>query len=362
MKLAAANSIKPGATLARTIYSEHGSVLLVKGVKISRTMLDRLINQGITYVFIDDELTKDIYVEPVISEKTRSRASKTIEDTFLNISRNGLSETKSYLLNDKKDEFGEIADELINSIMSYGKSISLLADIYVSDNYIFQHSLNVAIYATSIGLKLKMPSEKLSELAVGAMLHDVGKIFIDPDILNKTGPLTEEEYTIMKTHAEIGYNYLRTQREYPAVIAHCAYQHHERLDGTGYPRGLKGTEIITPAKIIAIADVFDAVTSNRVYRKAMLPHEGLEMIYAGAASIFDTTMVEAFRKSIIAYPEGLFVVLSDGSEGVVIRQNKHLCDRPVIRIIKENGEPLDIPYEIDLGTKMNLTIKEVLRD
>lgn len=361
MRLAATKFIKPGTKLAQSIYNERGNVLLAKGIEINTRMLKRLIEQGITYIYIVDEFTKDIDIEPIIPEKLRIHASKTIKDTFLKLGKSDLSATMSYVLDDNKAEFRDIAENIIDNIISKGKSVSLLTDIYISDDYIFQHSLNVAIYSTTIGLKLNMPAEKLKELAIGALLHDIGKIFIDQNILNKKGRLKEEEFLLIKKHAELGYNFLREQREYSSVIAHCAYQHHERLDGSGYPRALKADDIIMPAKIIAIADVFDAVTSNRVYRDAMLPHEGLELIYAGASSLFDIKLVEAFRRSIIAYPIGLTVVLHDKRVGIVIEQNVHIGDRPIVRIIEEDDRKVAAPYEVDLSTNLNVTITGVIK-
>ena len=118
-------------------------------------------------------------------------------------------------------------------------------------------------------------------IGLGSMLHDIGKIAVSKEILLKPGKLTEEEFQVIKTHTTEGFEMLRNSYSVPLLVAHCAFQHHERLDGSGYPRGIKSKDIHDYAKVIAVADVFDAVTSNRVYRSAMLPHEGLEMLYAG---------------------------------------------------------------------------------
>lgn len=361
MKLVSTKSIVPGTILAQSIYNQRGNTLLAKGIKITKEMIKRLIQQGVTYIYIEDEFTNDVHIESSIPDKLRRKASKTIEDTFLDIGRRGLNQTTPYLLEKQSKELDEVSTDLISSVVSNGKSISLLADIYISDNYIFQHSLNVAIYSTAIGMRMNMSILKLKELAIGALLHDIGKIFIDPAILNKAGSLTNDEFSIMKKHAELGYNFLREQ-EYSSVIAHCAYQHHERLDGSGYPRGLTGDNIVTAAKIIGIADVFDAVTSNRVYRDAMLPHEGLELLYAGATNLFDKEMVEVFRESIAVYPEGLTVVLNDNREAVVIGQNKYVGDRPIVRIIRENEKRVNLPYEVDLSSELNIMIKEIRKN
>ncbi|WP_067727225.1 HD-GYP domain-containing protein [Oceanobacillus damuensis] len=361
MKLASTKSTKPGTILAQSIYNENGVVLLAKGMSLTTQIINRLLDQGITYIYIEDKHTKDIYPESIIPDKLRKEATETIKDTFRQIKKDGLMDN-SYILNKKGKDLGNVVEQILREIQNNEKSLTLLSDIFISDDYVFQHSLNVAIYSLAIGVEMKYPEKALLEIGVGAILHDVGKIFIDSDILHKPERLTDEEFEIIKSHTQIGYDYLRKHSGIPAVVAHCAYQHHERLDGSGYPRGISEKDMLPYAKLIGIADVFDAVTSNRVYREAMLPHEGLEILYAGAMSLFDKEMVEAFKRSISVYPEGLSVELSDGRQGIVIRQNEQLCDRPVIRIVKDNGLEVENVYELNLGNVVNITITAVLTD
>ena len=165
----------------------------------------------------------------------------------------------------------------------------------------------------------------------------------------KPDKLTEEEFAEIKKHTESGFMILKEVKTIPLVVAHCAYPHHERLDGTGYPRGLKDDEIQYFAKIIAVADVFDAITSNRVYRNAMLPHEVLEILYAGCGRLFDLKIVEAFRSAVAIYPVGVTGELSNRTLGTVKKQNMGLGDRPIIEIMEEDGKSLDEPYQIDLS-------------
>ena len=195
-------------------------------------------------------------------------------------------------------------------------------------------------------------------LLVGAFLHDVGKMQVKKDILLKPGKLTEEEYEQIKLHSEHGYRMLKEVPNLPLLVAHCAYQHHERINGSGYPRGLKGQDIHLYGKIIAVADVFDAVTTNRVYRKAMLPHEALEILYAGAGTLFEQNIVEAFRNSVAVYPVGLTVILNDRRIGVVVRQNMGTSNRPVVYIIEENGVPVEEPYELNLMKTLDIVITD----
>lgn len=356
MRLVMTKSLKPGSVLAQTILNENGMVLLREGITLSSTMIERLQRQGITYVYIEDESTKDIYVNLAIPNELRIHATKTIKETFTDLRSHAFTE-KSFLLNKNETKLTSIVEQIVKIITGEEEAISLLADIMVTDDYTFQHSLNVTIYSLAIGTKLKLSDKELIELGIGSILHDIGKIFIEEDILKKPNKLNDQEYEIMKQHAQLGFDYIRHHTDLPTVVAHCAYQHHERLDGTGYPRQLKEKEIHTYGKIIGIADVFDAVTSNRVYRDAMLPSEGLEILYAGAVSKFDKKMVELFKQSIVVYPNGITVELNDGRVGVVVKQNKHLYDRPVIRILRQDEKDIAEPYDMDLAKVLDVTIR-----
>jgi HD-GYP domain-containing protein (c-di-GMP phosphodiesterase class II) len=145
-------------------------------------------------------------------------------------------------------------------------------------------------------------------------------------------------------------------------VAHCALQHHERIDGLGYPRGLKGDEIHRYAKIISVIDVFDAVTNPRPYRTAVLPHKGLELLYSGSGTQFESRQVEYFKKCIAIYPQGLTVKLNDGRVGIVSEYNFQAVGRPKIRIIQDEERQKVQPYEIDLASNENLTLEIVDAD
>src|SRR5699024_6731484 len=355
MRLIRTKNMEQGMVLGQGIYDEDGRVLINRGVTLSSTMIHRLIQYGVTYAYIEDKQANDICLPTVITEGLRIKAVHTIKDTFKKLHHTGYLK-QTHLLNKQEDTLKNIVGQLIDELQGKQEAISLLSDIYVTDDYIFHHSLNVTIYTLAIGKELKLSEKELTELGFGAMLHDIGKIFIDSNILQKPNKLTDEEFHAIKQHTTLGFDYLRKNTDLPTIIAHCAYQHHERIDGSGYPRGITDLEIHKYAKIIGIADVFDAVTSNRVYREAMLPHKGIEILYAGAVNLFDKSMVEAFKKSVAIYPNGLKVELSNGKSGIVKQQNKQLADRPVVRILSEDDRQIIKPYEVDLAKTFNVTI------
>lgn len=361
MRLTSTRTLQQGEKLSQPIYDENGQILIQRGMRLTLTMINRLLGYGITYVYIEDESLDHIESSSVISNHLRLKATHAIKGTFAELKKKSFTE-KSYILEKKGNELTTVIKEMISEVRNSDEAVSLLTDILMSDDYVFQHSVNVTIYSLALGTKMKLSETELAELGMGAILHDIGKIFIPEEILQKTSTLTTEEFKVMKTHAQLGFDFIREWTDLSSVVAHCAYQHHERLDGSGYPRGITENNIHKYAKIIGIADVFDAVTSNRVYREAMLPHVGLEILYAGAVDIFDKQMVELFKMSIVAYPNGSTIKLNDGRIGVVIRQNANICDRPVIKIISENKQKLSTTYEIDLSKANDLIITACFAD
>ncbi|MFE8702330.1 HD-GYP domain-containing protein [Cytobacillus sp. FJAT-54145] len=354
MRLVATEFVEPGSILGKAILNDKGQVLLNEGVELGEKVIQRLQEKGISYIYIKDEATADISFKSAISEELRKEAMNTIESTFAQVQKES-SISSSFVIEKASQRFTEVIRHLLSEIKNNRDLLTLLSDVYTYDNYIFTHSLNVTMYSLAIGMELQLRPRELELLGLGAILHDVGKMKIPAEILLKPGKLTEEEFFEVKKHPEEGFNILRNVQTISLLVAHCAYQHHERMNGSGYPRGIKGADIHEYGRIIAVADVFDAVTSNRVYRRAMLPHDGLEILFAGVGSLFDQKVVEAFRRAVAIYPVGITVELNDGRKGVVSKQNVGVSDRPFVRILEENGQTVE-PYELDMCAELTVVI------
>ena len=354
MRLVKTATVESGTRLGKAIYNENGKILVNKGVKLEERILQRLIQLGITYIYIDDKHTEGIEFLDPISIELKQKAVATITTTLKEIASEPQAR-KSFVLEKSVKQYQTIIRHIMDELDSNPELMSILSDVCIYDNYIFNHSLNVTLYALAVGMELKIKPAQLEMIGLGSMLHDIGKISVPKEILLKPGKLTEEEYKVIKTHTTEGFEMLRNSYSVPLLVAHCAFQHHERLDGSGYPRGIQSKDIHDFAKVIAVADVFDAVTSNRVYRSAMLPHEGLEMLYAGVERQYDTNVVKAFHKAVAIYPVGITVELNDGRKGVVVKQNSSLSDRPVLRILEDNGDHVQ-PYEINLEEELSIVI------
>lgn len=365
MRLVTLDRCLAGVKLGKAIYNDDGKVLLAKGAELTERLIDKLKTLNIFTVYIEDEKSEGIDIVEAIPEKLRNEVSNVIVESLNTIAE--LNENKvniqSMIKSDKAiQSFQTIFKNILNCLKENRTALNLLATTKIYENHVYTHSLNVTIYACQLAIENKLSEKQIEEVGLGAMLHDLGKLYISKEILNKPGKLTSVEYEEMKLHSELGFSILKNIHEIPLTVAHCAFQHHERIDGTGYPRGLKGNEIHPYAKILSVADVFDAVTSHRVYRPGMLPHKGLELLYSGFGTHFEEKQVQLFKECIAIYPEGLTVKLNDGRTGIVSKYNFHSVGRPEIRIIKDEENQEVTPYEIDLSSKKHLTVEIIEAD
>ncbi|PWK10249.1 HD-GYP domain-containing protein [Tumebacillus permanentifrigoris] len=354
MHISSTQTLQPGVKLAKNIYMSNGNVLLAEGKELSQSMIQRLLNLGITQVYIQDPRTDDLQLQEAVSEETRNRVVRVVYNTF-----NEMIEARKWhrtLANPRLGrEFRKAFEDILHDLQAHRNVMINLTQIYTTDQYLYSHSVNVGIYAAALGMAMGLKRDQLLDLGIGALLHDIGKTQIPQEILMKPGKLTDEEYGIMKEHSTIGYNLLREHSDIPLISAHCALQHHERLDGTGYPRGIKEGEIHLYGQIVGVADVYDALTSNRVYRKAYLPHEALEMLFTSTGQ-FDMELIRKFRDNVALYPIGLTVELSTGERAVVVDINSKFPHRPILRILQDAQGNNVQPREIDLSQHLNLMI------
>lgn len=356
MRLVHINLLQPGMKLGKRIYSEEGLVLLSEGVELTSRLIGRLKDLGIGYVYISDAATEDIIIPDMLREETRRRALVEIKQQFQSMS--GLK-TKSRI-----PHFGKALSGLMNTILedigSQKEAMIMLMDMNASDFDLYNHSLNVCVYTLVLGVASGYTRQQLMEIGLGALLHDIGKTQIAPEILHKPAKLSDEEFKIIQQHTTYGHRILKDEPGIPLLAAHCALQHHERIDGSGYPFGLKDKEIHEYAKWLALADSYDAMTTNRVYKQALLPHQAVEVLYTGSGTLYEQRMLERFRDCVAIYPLGISVTLSTGEIGVVAEIHPRVPQRPRIRVLKDAyGQTLSAPYEIDLSTALSVMITGV---
>ncbi len=344
------DALKIGDVLGKTIYSGKGRILLNQGIKLTPGYISKLRDMGISIVYIEDERYDDVVIEDVISEQNRYEALVTIEKC-------------SQLIRLGKDMDGLKLQSVVSNIVEeilFKKDILVnMMDMRSKSTQMFAHSVNVCVLATVLGKALMFNKEKLETLAAGAMLHDIGKVSLPPELFANMEHLTAEEEELLQTHTTLGFDFLRKKKEFTLMIAHIAFQHHECCDGSGYPRGLSEGEILPMAQIVAVADLYDNLTSDHSGMKRVMPNEACEILMGLAEKKFPLEFVRMFLKNIAAYPTGVTVRLSTGEVGVVVDQNLSMPTRPIVRIFDEEFG-VGKPKEYDLIEMRTIFINEVL--
>ncbi|WP_434512642.1 HD-GYP domain-containing protein [Desulfitobacterium sp. AusDCA] len=351
MRQIGVNNLKIGDVLGKTIYSSRGRVLLGKGVKLTPLFISKLRDMGISIVYIEDDRFDDIVVEDVITEEQRWEAMDLIERS-----------SQAVRLGKDLDgfELKRIVGNIVEQILFKKDILVSLMDIRSRDNQMFAHLVNVCVLSVVLGKAMLLDKEKLETLAIGALLHDIGKMQLDPQLINRTENLSSQEMEQMKKHTFFGFEELRKRKDFSLVVAHIAFQHHENVNGTGYPRQLKEGEIHPLAQIVAITDLFDKLTSDNSGMKRVMPYEACEILMGLVGKYFPLEPVRLFLRNIAAYPTGITVRLNTGEIGVVVDQNLSMPARPVVRVFDDTDPNSNKGKEYDMIECRTIFITEVL--
>lgn len=365
MRLVPVAVVKEGAFLGQTLYNKQGKVLLIKGTRLSKRYINKIKDHGFYTIYIIDKYSQQ-ELQDVIKPQIRRKAIETVKKIYDNFSLIQSESTNQFVKKKIQREslwnisqMQEMSKLIVDDIFSKPELLVSLVDIKSLDTYTFNHSVNVGILALTLGIGYGLNRNDLYDLTLGCMLHDIGKIFIPMDILNKSNKLNDDEFNIIKGHCEKGFTYLRDNTDLGPKVRIISLQHQEKFDGSGYPQGLKGNEINQLSQISAVADVYDALTSDRPYRKALSPHEAIEYIMASGNTHFDMNMVKAFLKKIIPFPVGTVVKLSNGFVGTIEKVNEDMILRPILTIFRFGKEDIN-PFSCDLSREKNIVIKNVV--
>lgn len=329
--------LNEGMKIAKTIYDDSGRILLSEGATLTKGYIRKLGQYGIPFVYVEDELIGPLQVEDVIHERVRIQTVKALKQVVDN------GRMKNDL--DLKP-ISNMVNEILDDLKSVPNVLVQLLDTRTCGTYMYNHSVGVCVLSLLTGIGLGLDELKLKNLGMGALLHDIGKC------LN-----TGEEHTVY------GYKILRNQSSLNITAAHVAYQHHEKFDGTGFPRQLKGYGIHLYAAITNIANVYDNLVSNPDMDERLYPYQALELIVAESGKSFHPDLVKAFSRNIAPYPVGSTVQLNNGGIGIVISVPQNFPTRPVVKIIKDNnGNILTKFPDVDLMEETTLFVNEVLNE
>lgn len=389
------NELEVGKVYNSPIYIDEKNVLIPAHTVIKQEDIERLKRWKIKEVEMDEgvvdknnaekkessieerkrklaEMSKKLAPEIKIVEKKLEQEDKNGSSkhlTVYNIYVDILNDVRQILFDIRLDKIvqknlvNKAVDKIFDVVLNQKYDILNVVSRYkgAEQNYLVIHSLNVAIYSACIGFGLDLNHFKIKHLITGAMLHDVGMLKIDERVINKKEKLTSAEYDIVKNHTLIGYKLLNQKEGFPSEVAQVALQHHERYNGTGYPSGNSGENIPLFARIVAIADSYDAMTQIRTYKVKTISHEAIKNVMAASKNLYDPHILKVFLSIMSIYPIGSIVQLNNGIIGIVSRANPKFPLRPVIRILlDEFGDKILEIEEIDLEETPNLFITSTL--
>lgn len=322
---------EPGMRLGKAVYDAYSRMLLPKQCLLTADYIQKLNIRGYLGFYIEDEFSEGIEVNDTIGPEIRNRGAEALRKKDI-------------------DTALQVAKDIVGQILTCDTVSLDMVDLRTFDDYTYRHSVNVAVLSTIIGMGMGLGQEDLNDLCVGAIFHDMGKLMIDADIINKRGRLTKEEFAVIKTHPTLALELLTNRWNISVAAKEAIVSHHENADGSGYPRGLQKEEIPLFARIIHVADVYDALTSKRPYKEPYTPSESIEYLMGGCNILFDEQVVRTFLKCVPVYQKGVMVKLSDGRDAIVYENTENPI-RPKVRL--RTGKILDLG---DITQNLGITI------
>ncbi|WP_429090981.1 HD-GYP domain-containing protein [Aeromonas rivipollensis] len=341
------NQLRPGMYVI-AIASQTGAMEIAQtGLVTTRQQVDVLIRRGVLTVKVDLARSKLPGIAQVISPSPAHSAGSVRpagsgEGRELKIRRlyQEARELQGKFIRHLKagepidiTPLAAVAEEMVDTMFTHGDAMLCLARIRAKDAYLMEHSMNVAILLANFGRYLGLERSVLKELTLGGLLHDVGKIMTPDEVLNKPGKLTDEEFGVMRQHVVHSYDILSNTAGITPTMLEVAANHHERLDGTGYPQRLKGDQLSLYTRMSGIVDVYDAVTADRVYKQGMQPTQAFRVLLKGINQHFDAELVTKFIKCMRVYPVGTLVQLSNQRLAVVMQRNEQQPLKPMVKVI-----------------------------
>ena len=352
MRKVSLDTITGSEVLGKDIVTSCGITLMVAGTVVKKEYVEKLYELNIQYIFIKDDLFEGINESDIIENKIKQQCQATIKEVIERFSYSGTKQL---------DEIIGVADEIITDVLRQKEVIYNISGIRDKSEHTYAHSLNVCALAVLVSIKMKIPRQKIKEIAIGSLLHDIGFLFYDNDYSDiNIDECSEEERKLIKNHVILGYSLVNKEGWLSHTSKDIIVSHHERLDGSGYPLCKTDSKIRKATKIVAVCDEFD----SRVYgnqRSRCKVHDAIDYIVSQADIKFDINVVRVFMDSVAAYPIGTIVITNRGDKGIVLRQNQKCPTRPVIRLIADvKGEKYRSWIEQDLAQDLTLFIEDTI--
>jgi len=356
MRIVPTNCLRSGMRLGKDVYGSSGELYLRCNTILTQGYINRLKSLGFNGVYIEDDISEGIEYIDIVDQKLRLKTVEKVKDLYMQVAAAGKSTNTDWTSLDV------LLNGILDEMLDKNTLVYDMMDLKQFDDYTFYHCVNTAFLCIATGLQMNLGRKKLYDLALGAILHDIGKVYIPLAIINKPGVLTDQEFETMKTHSMHGFRYLKETQKVSGEACLGVLLHHERYDGNGYPFREVGSNINYIGKIIAISDVYDAITSDRPYRAAWRANEAVEYIMGNSGLRFDPEVTAAFLKKIVPYPQGTVVRLSNGAQAIVVENDSNFILRPKVRVFKVDNQNVP-PYIIDMkGDRdyLDVTIQDAI--
>lgn len=351
------SSLREGMKIDQSIKDRMDRTLVARGTILDEFTIEGLKKRGVTGVYIQEgepdpePEAPEIPIPPVAKKNIEKyRAPDPAKVKLSESVKKRVSEGIQYLYNNSDsqqfiDTSNKITDDLMKAINDNDALAVDIGALKTSDEYTFKHSVDVATLSMIIARNQGMSQKDVYNIGIAGLLHDMGKSKIPLEILNKPARLTDEEFKIMKQHSVLGYDILKEKKEFSGAISLAVLQHHEKMNGKGYPLGCTADKICPYAKVLSVTDVYDALVTERPYKKSFSQRTAVEMIMSMTEEL-DITNMKSFLESVILYPVDSTVTLSNGEDARVVKNNKNSVLRPVV-VGLTSGKVYDLTNDLE---------------
>lgn len=354
MRKVSIKALKGNEKLAMDLNSDSGIILMSKGITIKKDYIPRLKELGIDYLYIEDELSIGVKVDEIIETQIKKQCASTVKDILEKFSYSAASELETLT---------GVAEKIILEILEQPEVMFNISGVRKKSENTYAHCVNVCTLSVLVAIKMKLPANKVREIAIGSLLHDIGYNYISKDYSDvDISKLSQNELREIKKHVIYGYSAVEKEAWLSSVSKDIILTHHERIDGSGYPFHLNDNRIKLGSKIVAVCDEFDSKVYG-FYTNKLKVHETIEYIMSLSGLSYDFSVVKVFYESVAAYPNGTTVRTNKGEVGIVLRQNKKCPTRPIIRIaIDKDGNNCSEWIEKDLTKDLTLFIDDTIEN
>lgn len=345
------NHIAEGMIVGRHIVDAQGRVLLTAGQVLNSRYIKRIQSRQIDYIYIQDDLDIEDPA-PSVRPATFSKATAIFKDCYEQCVKTGKVNMRAVQ--------SEV-DNIINDLASNSEVMFGMAEVKAYDDYTYEHSVNVCVLSLILGIDQDYSRIQLQALGIGSMLHDIGKIKIPLEIVNKPSSLTYEEFIEIKKHPWTGFKIATQSNDLPRGAAQAILQHHEHMNGRGYPRGIDESMIHEYGQIVAVADVFNALITNRPYRSGFSNDEAIQIMQQETGTHLSERFMDSLLRHVNLYPPGSVLVLSNEDLAIVTQENPANRNRPRLKLLFDAcGKAYAADNVLDLAENTDISVKNVL--